>query len=142
MVLLVPLVGNFAISWTAAVHASDLKDPPLPASDFLETRNTIKRSSSSGDHWHFVPGSVGFLTVLALGSAAFRPRLVGGNCAEASLVGLLEELRVCIRDDQVRLQRVVIAMVTNNSHHCHIPAARQCRDYDSKFPIFWLPNIL
>ena len=60
----------------AAVHVGVLKDPPSPASDFLETKNTIRRSSSSGVHWHFVPGSVSFLAALELELAAFRPRWI------------------------------------------------------------------
>ena len=45
-----PLVGNFAISSTAALHVGALNNPPSPASDFLETRNKIKHSSSLGVH--------------------------------------------------------------------------------------------
>jgi hypothetical protein len=107
-----PLVGNFAISWAAAVHVTDLKDPPSPASDFFETRKEISRSSSSGVHWHF---STVFLAPAGpvAGLAGFRPRLAGGS-GWGSLPGLFEELRVIIMMTQVRL--VAIVAITSHSH--------------------------
>ncbi len=110
-----PFKGEiFAISSAAAVHTGDLKDPPSPASDFLDTKNMISRSSSSGDHWHF---SIDFLTALDLESTAFRPRWILGSASligaepDAPLLEALDELRVCMLTTTM-----VTAMVTKVSH--------------------------
>jgi len=70
-VLTAPLVGNFAISAAAAFHVGALKFPPSPASAFLQTRNSIKRLSSSTDHWLLSEGSL---------LAFERPRSAGMRC--------------------------------------------------------------